>query len=278
MRRALWAAVSRLPGWRRATFSLRLAIAASSLLASMATAQDFSPRGAGIGTADDAPLLTHLPYGTASRAELTRPPRALRGQCEAVNRDLLAALAALLARADDDPEVGRSILALSCFRSPAHQAQLFRRAARTRAALPQAYQVAPPGHSEHATGLAIDFGDRRHGCNLVGCFAETPVGRWLAAHAAEFGFEMSFPQGNAQGVAFEPWHWRWVGRDGDDRSLRARNIFAAAREHFPIAGSAVPIRVDLADSTQLAPSLAASPLVAPRTASAAAPSKLQAGQ
>jgi len=143
---------------------------------------------------------------------------------------------------------------------------------------PQAYQVAPPGHSEHSTGLAIDFGDRRHGCNLTACFATTPVGRWLAANAAEFGFEMSFPQANAQGVAFEPWHWRWVGRDDDERSLRARAIFAVARDRFPVTGPLAPVRVDLADSTPIAGALAARLLAAPVVAAAAAASQAQPGK
>ncbi len=26
----------------------------------------------------------------------------------------------------------------------------------------------------------------------------------------EFGFELSFPENNPQGVRYEPWHWRFV--------------------------------------------------------------------
>jgi D-alanyl-D-alanine carboxypeptidase len=45
-------------------------------------------------------------------------------------------------------------------------------------------------------------------------WATTPAGAWLAAHAAEYGFVMSFPKGKT-GVTcydYEPWHYRWVGR------------------------------------------------------------------
>lgn len=84
--------------------------------------------------------------------------------------------------------------------------------------------VAPPGFSEHATGLVIDFGSRSiPRCNLEPCFADTRTGRWLADNAGRFGFEMSFPDGNSQGVVFEPWHFRFVG------TPQARAVFAHAR-------------------------------------------------
>ncbi|MEM1310980.1 MAG: D-alanyl-D-alanine carboxypeptidase family protein, partial [Cyanobacteria bacterium P01_H01_bin.153] len=34
---------------------------------------------------------------------------------------------------------------------------------------------------------------------------------WLETNAARYSFELSFPEGNAQGVQYEPWHWRYVG-------------------------------------------------------------------
>ncbi len=273
MSRAQGAAATRSPGRRCATCSAHFLVAASVLLASAAGAQDARPAVAGLVPAAGERLPTHFPFPTAPRAELTRPPSALHGQCEAVHRDMRADLAALVGRARANPEVGRAIVALSCFRSPDRQARLFSRAGRANAALPPGYQVAPPGHSEHATGLAIDFGDRRHGCDLVACFANTPVGRWLAANAAEFGFEMSFPEGNSQGVAFEPWHWRWVGRDDDDRSLRARSVFAAAHKRFPVAGPPAPARVELADSTAAAGVVAAPVIITPASTSQAQPGK-----
>jgi D-alanyl-D-alanine carboxypeptidase len=38
----------------------------------------------------------------------------------------------------------------------------------------------------------------------------------MKTNAVSFGFELSFPADNPQGVAFEPWHWRFVG---DRKSL-----------------------------------------------------------
>jgi D-alanyl-D-alanine carboxypeptidase len=245
-------------------------LAAAIATASAATAEDVRLCGGGFSPAEaDGRLFNHFPYRPAAGAELVRPPRALAGQCAAIHRDMRADLDALLARARAELGAGDAIVAISCFRSRQHQTRIFCRNGRSTAPLVQAYQVAPPGFSEHATGLAIDFGDRRGRCKLVACFADTAAGRWLAKNAPDFGFELSFPEVNAQGVAFEPWHWRWVGRDnGDGRSRFARSVFAAARERFPALADANRYKVPVISAALLAqnavaPSPAATP--APET-------------
>lgn len=72
---------------------------------------------------------------------------------------------------------------------------------------------ARPGHSEHQTGLAVDLDNLTGECYLEQCFGETDDGRWLAEHAHEFGFLISYPQGARAitGFAYEPWHVRYVG-------------------------------------------------------------------
>lgn len=182
-----------------------------------------------VAVESDGRLLNHFPYASAARTDLVRPPRGNIGQCAAIHRDMRADLEALIARAEADPSIRGQLVVLSCYRSREHQTKIFCRNGRS-TPLIQAYQVAPPGYSEHATGLAIDFGGRRGRCQLIGCFASTKVGRWLAENAPHFGFEMSFPKHNAQGVAFEPWHWRWVGRGA--ASKRAQMLFGKARERF----------------------------------------------
>lgn len=71
---------------------------------------------------------------------------------------------------------------------------------------------ARPGHSEHQTGLAVDFDDWS-GCYLMDCFADTLAGTWLAEHAADFGFILRYPPGHEETTGFmaEPWHFRYVG-------------------------------------------------------------------
>ena len=182
-------------------------------------------------------VLGHLPYGEAAASALVAVPRAFAEPgCEVLHRDAADALARLLADARADPSVGDALYGVSCFRSVARQGSIFCSRGRSVAALTdRARTSAPPGHSEHATGYTIDFGDRRRrACEVHRCFAQTGAGRWLAEHAGEYGFELSFPDGNTQGVAFEPWHWRWVGAlPLEDGAQRARGLFATARERFP---------------------------------------------
>lgn len=73
---------------------------------------------------------------------------------------------------------------------------------------------ARPGHSEHQTGLTVDFDDFT-GCGLDHCFESTPAGIWLQDNAADFGFVMRYPDGfeHITGFIYEPWHYRYVGKE-----------------------------------------------------------------
>lgn len=68
--------------------------------------------------------------------------------------------------------------------------------------------LARPGHSEHETGLAVDFNDVSSG------FAGTEACRWLKAHAWEYGFIRRYEESKKEvtGVEGESWHYRYVGR------------------------------------------------------------------
>ena len=71
---------------------------------------------------------------------------------------------------------------------------------------------APSGFSEHHTGLAIDIN------SVEDDFAGTQEAIWLENNAPKYGFELSFPKNNKQGLSYEPWHWRYVG-DEDCRMI-----------------------------------------------------------
>lgn len=64
-----------------------------------------------------------------------------------------------------------------------------------------------PGTSEHEAGLAMDI-------NLVeDSFADTPAFAWLQQHANEYGFLFRY-RAEAEEIthiAYEPWHYRYVG-------------------------------------------------------------------
>jgi D-alanyl-D-alanine carboxypeptidase len=72
---------------------------------------------------------------------------------------------------------------------------------------------ARPGYSEHQLGMTADLGSADFGWDLTDTFGATPDGQWLAVHAAEYGFVLSYPQGKeaTTGYAYEPWHFRYIG-------------------------------------------------------------------
>jgi zinc D-Ala-D-Ala carboxypeptidase len=74
-------------------------------------------------------------------------------------------------------------------------------------------ESAEPGHSEHQLGATVDFADPANGWELLESFAESPSGRWLADHAHEFGFALSYPRNGEAitGYIYEPWHFRFIG-------------------------------------------------------------------
>ena len=74
---------------------------------------------------------------------------------------------------------------------------------------------AKPGTSEHQTGLALDIAPTNRECYLEACFADTKEGIWLKDNAYKYGFILRYPQGKEQvtGYQFEPWHYRYVGKD-----------------------------------------------------------------
>jgi zinc D-Ala-D-Ala carboxypeptidase len=117
---------------------------------------------------------------------------------------------------------------ISGFRSVKDQEQLFFGVGAQRNQTPaqRAALSAPPGHSEHHTGYAVDIGDGAvPATNLQANFDNTKAYQWLQANAARFSFEMSFPKDNPQGVSYEPWHWRFVGdRNSLETFYKARNL------------------------------------------------------
>lgn len=102
---------------------------------------------------------------------------------------------------------GITLLAVSGFRSLARQTEMIReRLAGGRSMESILRFVAAPGFSEHHTGRALDIASPEH-IELDEDFERTAAFRWLAAHAGDFGFAMSYPRDNPTGIGYEPWHW-----------------------------------------------------------------------
>ena len=166
----------------------------------------------------DGRLLGHFPYPEAADTELVEIWPGIRLQ-----RDAAAELRRLLADARRD---GIRLTVVSAFRSVDIQNEVFfdMKSLRNQSAEERAKVSAPPGYSEHSTGFAVDFADlTRPQTELSESFETTPGFAWLKNNAHRYHFTLSFPRANAQGLSYEPWHWRFEG------SAQALEQFEAAQ-------------------------------------------------
>lgn len=102
---------------------------------------------------------------------------------------------------------GVTLLASSTYRSFSRQEEVYGRLVEEEGQEAADRESARPGTSQHQTGAAVDFG------SIDDSFADTKPGRWLSAHAANFGWSLSFPDGyeGVTGYRHECWHYRYVG-------------------------------------------------------------------
>ena len=123
----------------------------------------------------------------------------------------------------DMSQAGLSPLICSSYRSQERQQELYDNkvqrvmaegVSREEAQAEAARWVARPGTSEHQTGLAVD---------IVSLFNQmldetqesTPEFQWLAENAWKYGFILRYPNDKSEktGIAYEPWHFRFVGKE-----------------------------------------------------------------
>ncbi len=73
---------------------------------------------------------------------------------------------------------------------------------------------ARPGTSEHQTGLCIDFMTTSM-TDLDETFEATQAFEWLRDNAHKYGFVLRYPSDKVDvtGYKYEPWHFRFVGRE-----------------------------------------------------------------
>ena len=104
---------------------------------------------------------------------------------------------------------GAGLQITSTYRSFAYQKQLFIRYAERDGEEAANRYSARPGQSQHQLGLTLDFFP-------VGvAFAKTAAGKWLLTNALDYGFSLSYPEGQEAftGYTYEPWHYRYVGSE-----------------------------------------------------------------
>ncbi len=165
--------------------------------------------------------LGHFTYQEANRQNLVLVGN-YYGRDEFLEREAAEAFNQMKLSAKNS---GINLIIISGFRSIESQKQLFQKQIQKQGTKEAAARLsAPPGHSEHHTGYALDIGDEKQPLkDLKFEFENTKAFEWLLMNGVTYGFELSFPKNNNQQVSFEPWHWRYIG------SPKASEIFAATR-------------------------------------------------
>lgn len=113
---------------------------------------------------------------------------------------------------DNALKEGYHIIAVSAYRNYDYQNNLYQDYV-TSSGLEYADNCsARAGHSEHQTGLAVDVKGENNDYNL---FANTKEFLWMQDNAYKYGFILRYPKNkeNITRFKFEPWHYRYVGKD-----------------------------------------------------------------
>ncbi len=131
----------------------------------------------------------------------------VNGKEVTVHTEARSFLHTLLKEAIED---GVDIMVLSGYRSFSEQTTL-KSAYTTRYGTGANQFSADQGYSEHQLGTAVDFTTKEAGEELA-LFKDSAAYAWLQEHAHQYGFVLSYPEGNTF-YSYEPWHWRFVGKD-----------------------------------------------------------------
>ena len=112
----------------------------------------------------------------------------------------------LLAMAKAAKADGVTLVSSSGYRSYEYQRRVYAREVRMYGQETADRESARAGTSQHQLGTVIDFG------SITDAFAETRAGKWLAAHAEEYGFSLSYPRDDEAltGYRYESWHYRFI--------------------------------------------------------------------
>ena len=129
----------------------------------------------------------------------------------------------LLLMMKEAKEDGVSLIVCSPYRNLDRQEMLFERKINNFIAKGYSYmdayklasqEVTVPGSSEHQVGLSIDFLTDGY-TTLDEGFKDTAAGIWLKENGADYGFILRYPDDKEYitSIEFEPWHYRYVGRE-----------------------------------------------------------------
>jgi D-alanyl-D-alanine carboxypeptidase len=120
---------------------------------------------------------------------------------------------------------GVTLVFSSGYRSYEYQISVYEREVKMYGKETADRESARAGMSQHQLGTAVDFG------SITDAFADTRAGKWLAAHAWEYGFSLSYPRGYEEltGYRYESWHYRYMTRSG---TLIQREFFGDVQQYL----------------------------------------------
>lgn len=112
----------------------------------------------------------------------------------------------------DAKKMGLNIIVVSAYRDYNYQKKLYNYYIEKNGKKYARRVSAKPGHSEHQTGLAIDVMGSNDDYNL---FNESKEFEWMINNAYKYGFILRYPEDKEiiTGFKYEPWHYRYVGKE-----------------------------------------------------------------
>ena len=113
---------------------------------------------------------------------------------------------------NDIEKEGLNIRIISAYRSYEYQDNLYNNYLKNEKKEIVDTYSARAGYSEHHTGLAIDIDNKKLDFNK---FYLTKEFIWMQNNAYKYGFILRYPKDkeNITGYSYEPWHYRYVGKE-----------------------------------------------------------------
>lgn len=159
----------------------------------------------------------YVPEGLVSLRDHGIP--ALGSDALRLRREAAEDLRSLVEAAAKD---GEELVVASAYRSYDDQRLSHERLASVYGAQADAMS-AKPGHSQHQLGTAVDFTNAAAAYEVWEPFGQTSASAWLVRHAPEHGFVLAYPRGKERetGYRWEPWHYRYIGKENAKRLDRS---------------------------------------------------------
>ena len=122
---------------------------------------------------------------------------------------------------EDAKSQGIYLLGASGYRTHKTQVTLFNSNVKRKGKKATLEYSAPPGASEHETGLAIDILSK-DSTNLDDRFEKSKAFKWLKNNCYKYGFILRYPKDkvNITKYCYEPWHYRYVGKKHAEKIMK----------------------------------------------------------